>query len=173
MARQTIVRVKHIAATHQSGTKFYEMFLFENEFGGLFVTRYGKTAQLERGGQEAFEPGTPEDSENRWDSKRRAKFSSKGGYEHDVTWNLSGRPSAVLRDRAAPDHQTMFDMTKEYDASALKASMADIFGTDAIFDQVCDALNLPGADDIEIVPMPVFAEVSEEDRAADTSWGAW
>ena len=173
MARQTIVNVRHDAALHTGGTKFYEIFLFENEFGGFFINRYGKISQLERGGQESFDAANPISAGSTYESKLRQKFSAKGGYTESPNWNLHGDPAAVLRDRNAPDFQRRFDMTEEYDSSALKASMRSIFGNDDAFNQMCEALNLPGPGDLETIKVPEFEEVSAEERAADETWGAW
>lgn len=173
MARQTIVNVRHDAAIHTGGTKFYEIFLFENEYGGFFVNRYGKVSQLNNGGQESFDAANPTSAESTYESKLRQKFSPKGGYTEGVRWNLAGDPAAVIRDKSAPDFQRRFDMTSEYDSSALKAAMRSIFGNDDAFSQMCEALDLPGPGDIETIKVPEFEEVPEEVRAADESWGAW
>lgn len=173
MARQTVVNVRHDAAIHNSGTKFYEIFLFENEFGAFFINRYGKVSQLNTGGQEGFDALTPTSGDQAYESKLRQKFSQKGGYTEGVRWNLAGDPAAVLRDRTAPDFQCRFDMTEEYDSSALKASIRSIFGNDDAFNQMCEALNLPGPGDLETIKVPEFEEVSAEERAADETWGAW
>lgn len=173
MTRQTIVNVRHQAAVHTSGTKFYEIFLFENDFGSFFISRYGKIGQMERGGQESFDAATPSSGESSYESKLRQKFGAKGGYTEAPKWSLHGDPSAVLRDKTAPDFQRRFDMTDALDAAALKASLFAIFGTDEVLNQIKDALNLPGPGDAEMIAVPEFEEVPEEVRAADESWGAW
>lgn len=169
MTRQNMVNVRHKAAVHTSGTKFYEIFLFENEFGAFFINRYGKVNQLEHGGQEWFDAFTPTSGDKVYENKLRQKFSLKGGYTEGVRWNLAGDPAVVLRDR----NERRFDMTEEYDSSALKASMRSIFGNDDAFNQMCEALNLPGPGDLETIKVPEFEEVSAEERAADETWGAW
>ena len=173
MTRQNMVNVRHKAAIHTSGTKFYEIFLFENEFGAFFINRYGKVNQLEHGGQEGFDPLTPTSGDQAYENKLRQKFSPKGGYTESPAWSLHGDPSAVLRDKTAPDFQARFDVTNALDESTLKASLFAIFGTEEVFNSLKEALNLPGAGDIEMIPVPVFEEVPEEVRAADESWGAW
>ncbi len=173
MTRQTIVNVRHQAAVHTSGTKFYEIFLFENDFGSFFASRYGKIAQMERGGQESFEASAPSSGESGYENKLRQKFTAKGGYLVAPKWSLHGNPSAVLRDNTAPDFQRRFDMTDALDASTLKAALFAIFGTDEVLNQLKEALNLPGPGDAEMIAVPEFEEVPEEVRAADQSWGAW
>lgn len=173
MTRQTIVNVRHQAAVHTSGSKFYEIFLFENDFGSFFISRYGKIGQMERGGQESFDAAAPSSGESSYESKLRQKFGAKGGYTEAPKWSLHGDPSAVLRDKTAPDFQRRFDMTDTLDAHALKASLFAIFGTDEVLNQIKDALNLPGPGDAEMIAVPEFEEVPEEVRAADESWGAW
>ncbi len=51
--------------------------------------------------------------------------------------------------------------------------MRSIFGNDDAFNQMCEALNLPGPGDLETIKVPEFEEVSAEERAADETWGAW
>lgn len=172
MARQTVVRVKHKAAIHDSGTKFYEVFLFENDFGGFFITRYGKIAQQETGGQESFDAATPTNAESSFESKLRQKFSTKGGYVHDIRWEKSAM-GAALRCPMSDDFSRMFRADNPGEFKTLRDAVLQIFNNDAVFQQLCDALDLPGAGDIEMIPVPVFEEVPEEVRAADESWGAW
>lgn len=173
MARQTVVRVKHRAAMHDAGTKFYEVFLFENDFGGFFVSRYGKAAQQDQGGQESFEAAPPTTAEEAFNKKVRQKFSEKGGYTHEIEWH-AGCSGGVIRNPLAPGFSRVFTAGDGvFNLDALRNATDEIFNSPAVFQQMCDALNLPGAEDIEMVPIVVFEEVPEEVRAADASWGAW
>lgn len=172
MARQNVVHVRHKAAIHDSGTKFYEIFLFENDFGGFFISRYGKIAQAETGGQESFDASDPTSSISTYDSKQRQKFSSKGGYTHDMEWEVSAM-GAALRCPRHPNFARMFRADDPEAFGALREALVQIFNSTDVFQQLCNALDLPGVEDGEIVPIPVFEEVPEEVRAADETWGAW
>lgn len=172
MARQNVVHVRHKAAVHTSGTKFYEIFLFENDFGGFFISRYGKFAQAEAGGQESFDAADPSSSIAAYENKQRQKFSPKGGYTSEMEWNATSM-GAALRCHLHPDFSRMFRADDPKGFNALRDALNQIFSSSDVFQQLCNALNLPGVEDGEIIPIPVFEEVPEEVRAADESWGAW
>lgn len=167
-----MIHIEHHAATHSSGTKFYETFMFHNEFGAMVVTRYGKVSTAASGGAESFNSGPPSEMRELYEKKCRAKFSEKGGYVNEIKWQSSAT-GAILR---TPDHRlyrSSYDMKDEMQAGFFANAITSIFADKSVFKAIQEALNLPGAGDGLGIEVPEFVEVPEEIRTADASWGAW
>lgn len=172
MARQTVIHVAQQAATHNTGTKFYEIFRFYNEFGAFVVNRYGKVTNIASGGSESFDSGAPTEMEKVYEKKRRAKFGESGGYVHPITWQTAAA-GALLRSPDHPNYRSSFDITNTEQAKKFESAILAIFSDKSVFQAICNALNLPGSGDGLGLDIPDFEEVPEEVRAADESWGAW